>query len=287
MVSAQKTDPQAITTLSTLDYITRSHAATVTWQSGQETKFSIITASFNSGQIIHSCLRSVDQQTHHDVEHIVIDGSSADNTVARVRSFPRVSAVVSEPDEGLYDAMNKGIALATGEVVGILNSDDFYASDAVLAGVAKAFEDPLVDATIGDIAFVDSENLTRITRYYSARRWQPAHFRWGFMPPHPAFFVRRRFYEQLGTYRTDYRIAADYELLVRFLLKARLRFAYLGGPLVFMRSGGASNASVKSRILASREMLRACRENDVPTSHLMLSARYIWKVWEFIPSLRG
>jgi len=250
-------------------------------------KISIVTATLNSAKCIKDCLGSLARQTHPEVEHIVIDGGSSDNTAAIVRGFPRVSAVVSEPDEGLYDAMNKGIALATGEVVGILNSDDLYASDAVLAGVAKAFEDPLVDATIGDIAFVDSENLTRVTRYYSARRWQPTHFRWGFMPPHPAFFVRRRFYEQLGTYRTDYRIAADYELLVRFLLKARLRFAYLGGPLVLMRSGGASNANVTSRIRASREMLRACRENQVPTSHLMLSARYIWKVWEFMPSLRG
>lgn len=250
-------------------------------------KISIVTPCFNSESTIHDCLGSVSRQTHSDIEHIIIDGGSRDNTVRIAKDSPRVTRVVSEPDNGLYDAMNKGIQFASGEIVGILNSDDFYAHDRVLETVERVFQDDDVDATIADVAFVKLQDLQTTVRYCSAKRWNPSMFRLGIMPPHPGFFVRRRFYETLGLYRTDYRIAADFELLVRFFAGARLRYRYIPDALVFMRPGGASNASWKSRLVLNQEILRACRENGIRTNPWMLASRYIWKVWEFIPSLGG
>ena len=246
---------------------------------------SIITVCRNSRGVIGTCLESVAGQTHPAVEHIVVDGASTDGTQAVVERFPHVAKLVSEPDTGLYDAMNKGIAMATGEVVGILNSDDFYPNADVIAKVAKEFDSPAVDATIGDIAFVARNDLQRITRHCSAKGWNIEKFKGGVMPPHPAFFVRRRHYEQLGAYRTDYQISADFELLVRFLHNARLHYRYVPETLVLMRSGGASNASIGKRLLLNSETLRACRENGIDTNVLRLCLRYFSKIWEFAPSL--
>ena len=244
---------------------------------------SIITVCRNSEAVIRTCLESVASQTHPHVEHIVIDGASTDATCEVVRGFPHVARLVSEPDQGLYDAMNKGIRLATGDVVGILNSDDFYSRDTVLAEVAAAFTDPAVDATIGDVAFVRPDDLRRITRYCSTRGWQPTHFAWGIMPPHPAFFVRRRHYERLGTYRTDLSISADFDLLARFLHAESLKFEVVSGPIVFMRTGGTSNASLSRRWRLNLETARACRDNGIRTNALRLGLRYFWKLAEFLP----
>jgi glycosyltransferase involved in cell wall biosynthesis len=249
------------------------------------TAISIITVSRNSEHVIRTCLESVASQTYPHVEHIVIDGASTDCTCEVVRGFPHVARLVSEPDRGLYDAMNKGIAMATGEVIGILNSDDFYPNTGIVAKVAEEFADPAVDATIGDIQFVSRTDLRRITRYCSAKGWSVDKFKDGIMPPHPAFFVRRRHYERLGGYRTDYQISADFELLVRFLHNARLHYRYVPETVVFMRSGGASNASIGKRLLLNRETLRACRENGIDTNMLRLGMRYFSKIWEFAPSL--
>lgn len=247
------------------------------------TKVSIITVCRNSADVIRSCLDSVANQSHPSIEHIVIDGASTDDTCRIVRSFPHVATCISEPDKGLYDAMNKGVALTTGDVVGILNSDDFYPDANVIARVAEAFADSRVDATIGDVTFVSRNDLRRVVRRYSARGWHVGRFRDGFMPPHPAFFVRRRHYEQLGVYCTDYQISADFELLVRFLHGARLQYRYLPHSLVAMRSGGTSNATLRRRMTLNRETLRACRANGIPTSMARLSMRYFRKMWEFVP----
>src|SRR5690606_28802989 len=186
------------------------------------------------------------EQSHPDVEHIIIDGASRDGTLDIVKQYAPAQ-VVSAPDRGIYDAMNKGIALATGEVVGILNADDFYPHADVLKRVAEEFEKPNTEATLGDICFVDANNLQRKQRYYSASKWSPARFARGFMPPHPAFFTRRHNYERLGNYKLGYKIASDYELLVRFLAVHKLSYRYIPEALVYMRAGGVSNASVKSR----------------------------------------
>jgi len=244
---------------------------------------SIITVCRNSEQVIRTCLESVGFQTHPDVEHIVIDGASTDGTCQVVRDFPHVARLVSEADQGLYDAMNKGINLATGDVVGILNSDDFYPRESVLAEVAEAFANPGVDATIGDVAFVKSADLQRVTRYCSARNWNPSHFAWGMMPPHPAFFVRRSHYERLGGYRTDLSISADFDLLVRFLYTARLKFTTVSGPVVVMRAGGTSNASFRRRWQLNLETARACRDNGIQTNAVRMAFRYFWKLVEFFP----
>jgi len=248
-------------------------------------KISIVTVCRNSSSLISTCLESVAKQTHANVEHIVIDGGSTDGTQAVVSQFRHVKTLVSEPDRGLYDAMNKGIRLATGDVVGILNADDFYPSDSVLDTVSAAFDDDHIAATIGDVAFVSPGNLRRVTRYYSASGWTPALFAAGIMPPHPAFFVRREYYETLGLYRTDFQISSDFDLLIRFLHTARLPFCYIPAAMVHMRAGGTSNSSWSRRWLLQQETLRACLDNGIPTSHARLTLRYLRKMIEFLPVL--
>jgi glycosyltransferase involved in cell wall biosynthesis len=249
------------------------------------TAISIVTVCRNSAAVIATCLESVAGQTHREIEHIVVDGASSDDTLMVVDRFPHVTKRISEPDKGLYDAMNKGIAMATGDVVGILNSDDFYPRADVIEKVAAEFQRPNVDAVIGDVRFVSPNDLTRVTRHYSAKGWTVGRFRDGIMPPHPAFFVRRECYQRLGGYRTDYQISADFELLVRFLHGARLSYRYMPEVLVHMRSGGTSNSSLRRRVLLNRETLRACQENGIRTNALRLSLRYWRKIWEFLPSV--
>lgn len=220
-------------------------------------------------------------QSYQNIEHIIIDGKSSDNTLKIVQEFPHVSTVVSEKDKGIYDAMNKGIKAATGEIIGILNSDDFYSNDDILSTVAQSFNDN-VDATIGDIAFVNPDNLDKVVRYYSAKNWKPWKFKWGFMPPHPSFFVRKRFYDEFGNYKDDYKIASDYELLVRMLHKKRLRYKYIPKRIVTMRTGGVSNQNFNSRVVLNQEIVRACKENNISTNMFFLVLKYPIKIFEYL-----
>lgn len=246
-------------------------------------RISIITVCFNSALTISDTLRTVAEQSYPNVEHIIIDGASSDGTLDVVKRYPHPSCVLSEPDLGIYDAMNKGIAQCTGDIVGILNADDFYPHQGVLQRVAKEFEKPGIEATIGDICFVDPNNLHRKVRYYSARRWSPGRFARGFMPPHPAFFTWKRNYETLGYYKLGYKIASDYELLVRFLAVHKLSYGYIPEPLVHMRAGGVSNESLKSRYVLNREIVQACTENGIQTNLFLLSLKYFEKVFEYLP----
>jgi glycosyltransferase involved in cell wall biosynthesis len=246
-------------------------------------KISVITVCYNSAKTIRETLDSVSKQDYHGIEHIIVDGASKDDTLDIVNTFPHVATVISEPDKGIYDAMNKGIAAATGDIVGILNSDDFYPHAKVLSTVASAFEARDIAASIGDICFVAPNNLQRITRYYSAKKWHPGKFVRGFMPPHPSFFVYRRYFEELGVYKTDYKIAADYELLIRYLAIHKLPYHYIPEPIVYMRAGGVSNESLKSRYVLNQEIVRACRENGLQTNMLKLSLKYFQKVLEYLP----
>lgn len=247
-------------------------------------RISIITVCFNSQHTIADTLRTVAEQSHPHTEHIIIDGASTDGTLDVVKQYPHVARVVSAPDRGIYDAMNKGIALSTGAIVGILNADDFYPHAHVLKRVAAEFEDSTTEATLGDICFVNSNNLHSKVRYYSAQKWSPERFARGFMPPHPAFFTLKRNYEQLGGYKLGYKIASDYELLVRFLAVHRLKYRYIPEALVHMRQGGVSNESLKSRYILNQEIVRACAENGIRTSLLRLSFKYFEKVFEYLPS---
>jgi glycosyltransferase involved in cell wall biosynthesis len=263
-------------------------------------KISLITVCFNSAATIRTAMESVFAQRGVDVEYIVVDGGSTDGTVEIVEGFSHKESKgslefkwISEKDEGMYDAINKGIAMASGDVIGILNADDVLASDEVLAVVAGAFGDT-VDALYADIRFVRDERHGQTSlcelrdsptaRYYSARRWRPWMLQWGFMPPHPSFYARRELFGTLGGYKLGYLIAADYELLIRFLRKAGLRTRYLPECLVTMRLGGRSTRGWRSTLTLNCENVRANRENGYFCCLAMMLPKYLFKVWELRPA---
>ena len=244
-------------------------------------KVSLITGSFNSVSTISDTIESISSQDYLDIEYIIIDGNSKDGTVEVIKSHnQKITKWISEPDSGIYDAMNKGIAMATGEVIGILNSDDFYSNNQIISHVAKAFEDEKVDAVFGDLVFVDPLDLTKIVRKYSSKKWNPKKLAWGFMPAHPTFFVRRKYYESLGVFKTDYKISADYELLIRFLLVHKLNYRYLPLNMVIMRKGGVSSKGLMSNVILNREIVRGCRENGIYTNSFMVYSKYLTKLSE-------
>ena len=244
-------------------------------------KVTVITVTYNSGKTIEDTMKSVQAQTYPDIEHIIIDGASTDNTLEIVRKFPHVTKIVSEKDTGMFNAINKGIIHSTGSIVGILNSDDFFTDNTIVEKVAHAFT-PDLHALIGDIAFVQSPNLTRIVRYYSSKNWKPSWFRWGFMPPHPSFYLRRECFEVNGLYKEDYRISADYELMIRMLYNAKYKYKYLPLNMVTMRLGGMSTRNIKARYILNKEIIRACKENGIYTNMLMLSLKYFKKAFEYV-----
>lgn len=247
-------------------------------------RISVITATYNGGQTIGDTLESVLRQTYKDVELIVVDGASRDDTMEVVRRYePRFGGRMhwtSEPDRGIYDAMNKGIARATGDVIGILNSDDFYTSDTVLERVAEAMAGGDVDAVYGDIHYVRDGDLRRCVRYYSSRPFRRWMMRLGFMPAHPSFYCRREVYERCGTFDTTYRVAADFENLLRLIYVNRIKTRYLPVDFVTMRTGGASTSGLSSHRQIMRDHLRALRSNGVWSCTPLLGLRYIYKIWE-------
>lgn len=249
-------------------------------------KVSIVTATYNAADTLADTLESVLAQDYGDIEYIIVDGASADGTVAVINRYaPRFGTRlrwVSEPDRGIYDAMNKGIRMASGDVVGIINSDDFYNYPDVISRVAAAFADTTVQAVFGDVRFVRPDNLQRTIRYYSSCRFTPAKFRYGWMPAHPTFFTYRAYFHDFGYYRTDYRIAADYELLIRFLHTHRLSYRYLPFDFITMRTGGASTASWRSNWLLNREIVRACRDNGIYTNTALVMLKYFIKIFEYL-----
>lgn len=249
------------------------------------TKISIITATYNSAATIASTINSVLAQTYKDIEYIVVDGASKDNTVDIVRSyedrFQGKLKLVSEPDRGIYDAMNKGVRMATGDVVGILNSDDFYTSPTILEAVANNIDG--VDAVFGDIHFVADDDLNTCVRYYSSKIFRPWILRFGIMPAHPSFYCRREVYEQNGGYSLDYKIASDFDMMVRLFHKARISYRYLPLDFVTMRLGGISTTSTKNRLLITREDVKACRAYGLYTNLLLISVKYFKKITELRP----
>jgi glycosyltransferase involved in cell wall biosynthesis len=188
---------------------------------------------------------------------------------------------ISEPDEGMYDAINKGIRMATGDVVGILNADDFFEDEGVIATVADAFQSE-VDAVYADVRFIREEELGKTLRYYSSKLWKPWMLRWGFMPPHPSVYIRRKLFGRLGYYKTDYHIAADYELLIRYLWLAGLRAVYVPRCFVTMRTGGLSTKNWRSNLMLNREIVRGNRENGYLCCLLMMLPKYFFKIFEFV-----
>lgn len=245
-------------------------------------KISIITATYNSAATVRDTLEAVRQQDHPDVEHIIVDGQSSDNTLEIVSGFPHVSKVVSEKDKGIYDAMNKGIGLATGEVIGILNSDDIYTDAAVLSAIAAVFEDPSVKTCYADLQYVHPDNMNRAIRTWKSGPFKKKNFYNGWMPPHPTFFVRKEVYEQIGLFNLDLRSAADYEIMLRILLKHGLNSYYIPRILVKMRVGGMSNASFTNRLRANKEDRLAWKLNGLQPHFFTLYMKPIRKITQFI-----
>lgn len=249
-------------------------------------KISIITATFNSEATIRDTLESILKQSHTDFELIVKDGGSKDKTLAICEEYlPAFNGrlnIISCPDKGIYDAMNQGIKAATGDVVGILNSDDFYHRTDVLEKVNDAFKNTEIQAVYGDVRFVNNDNLEKTVRYYSSKMFSPKLFRFGFMPAHPTFFTYKRYFDEFGYYQTDYKIAADYELLIRFLYTHRLNAQYIPLDFLKMRMGGASTASWKSNIILNQEIVRGCKENGIWTCMPLLFLKYFVKVFELL-----
>ena len=247
-------------------------------------RVSIVTVCFNSAATIRDAIDSVLSQSHPDVEYIIIDGGSTDNTMQIVSEYEgRIATVVSEPDQGIYDAMNKGIRAATGDVMGILNSDDFFASSDVIADVVDVFRsDDDADIVFGDVVFVSAEDLTSVKRYYSSRHFKPWKLRFGYMPPHPATFVRRDLYTRYGEYNLEYRIASDYEMFVRWLIRNEVQYRRLDEVLVHMRLGGISTSGLRSSILLNREIVRACMDNGLYTNFLCMLPKIPFKLLELV-----
>lgn len=252
-------------------------------------KISIVTATFNSGATIADTLRSVLGQTYRDYELIVVDGLSHDNTMDIVRQmepqFEGRLRYISEPDHGLYDAMNKGIRMATGDVVGILNSDDFYSSNTVLATIAKTLEEHKeVEAVYGDVHYVSPDNLQKCVRYYSSRWFGRRWMRLGFMPAHPSFYCRKSVYQQYGGFDTSYKVAADFEHVLRTIYLNHIRTRYIHLDFVTMRTGGASNAGLKSHVNIMNDHLRALQTHGVWSCSPLLALRYVYKLGELAMS---
>lgn len=230
-------------------------------------KITVITVSYNSAATIADTVRSVASQSHPDVEHLVIDGRSTDDTVQVVEAHRHPNLVLSsEPDKGIYDAMNKGLSRATGEVIGFLNADDFYADANVLARVAKAFEDdPSVEACFGDLVYVSEDNR-KVVRYWKSRPYEKGSFARGWCPAHPTFYIRRSALERLGQFDLTYRLAADTEFMMRYLERGGVRCAYIPHVQVRMRVGGATNQSWRNIVRQNREILQAFKKNNIACS---------------------
>lgn len=246
-------------------------------------KVSLITVTYNSEKTISETIKSIQAQDYEKIEYIIVDGSSTDHTIQQIESFNHVvTKLISEPDHGIYDAMNKGISMSTGDIIGILNSDDVYANSSIISTIIKTFKSCKTDSVFGDLIFFKDNDFNKVTRYYSSAQFDPSLFAYGWMPAHPTFFVRRSIYEKFGTFQTDYKIAADYELLTRFLAKHKVSYTYIPQILVKMRTGGASTKSLMSNYILNKEIIRACRENDIQTNWFKVLSKYPTKIFQLI-----
>lgn len=246
-------------------------------------KVSVITVTYNSADTIEECIRSVALQTHPAIEHIIVDGLSTDGTLAKVENLRgSVSHLVSEPDQGIYDAMNKGLALASGDIICYLNSDDFYADKEVISNVVHLLEAHHVDSVYADIDYVDRKRPGHIIRKWRSGEYHRENFYNGWMPPHPAFFVKSGIYKKFGGYRVEQDIAADYELMLRFLFRHNVSCAYLPKVVVKMRTGGVSNGSFLSLVRQNIQNRRAWKINNLRPRWYTLILKPLSKIRQYI-----
>ena len=227
-------------------------------------KISIITSVYNNQETIAEAMASVLGQTYPAIEYIIVDGGSTDGTVDIIKAYQdRLGAFISEPDNGIYDGLNKGIKLATGDVIGFLHSDDLYQDNTVIEKVALAFKDNSIDSAYGDLTYVNKSDPSKVIRYWRSGEFTLKKLRRGWMPPHPTFFVKRSVYEQQGVFDTSFKIAADYDLMLRFLGKSGISTHYIPHVLIKMRVGGESNKSLKNVLRKSKEDLQAMKANNI------------------------
>ena len=245
-------------------------------------KISVLTVVFNRADTIAAAIQSVASQIYPNVEHVVIDGASSDGTLGVINAGQHQAMLVfSEPDNGIYDALNKAIARSSGDIIGLMHSDDFFAHDQVLTKIADAFTDPSVDAVYGDLDYISATDSSHILRHWKAGSFVPSKLNRGWMPPHPTLFVRRRVLEKFGGYDTSYRIAGDYDAILRWFSSPNFRAGYIPEVLVKMRVGGASNRSIGRIIQKSREDYRALHTNNIGGVGA-LAAKNLSKILQFI-----
>lgn len=245
-------------------------------------RVSVITATYNRASTIVRAISSVKKQTYPDVQAVVIDGASEDSTVSLLSNFLSSDDVLlSEPDNGIYDALNKGLGLASGEIIAFLHSDDQYFDDNVISTVMKYFEDDSVDVVYGNVCFFSGENVEKVIRTYQSDILSLKNLAWGKMPAHPAMFIRSRVYKKIGGFKTDYQIAADYEFLCRLVKLPGLKATYHPKTLIQMELGGVSTSGIKNTFILNKEVYRALRANGIYTNIFMLLSKYPSKIRQF------
>ena len=244
-------------------------------------KITIITVCYNSAKSIKQTILSLSGQTHKDLEYIIVDGDSKDDTLEIIIKHQNIiTRWISEPDHGLYDAMNKGIQMATGDLIGIINSDDTFNSNTVLAEIAAFHTANDIDASIGNILQHNDHGM--IIRSYTSKNWNPEKLAIGSMPPHPSIFFKRTLFEEFGSYLLDFKIAADYELIIRFFLKNKISWKYSGITTHKMLTGGVSSSGIYSYKLISKEIQKALEINDISFNSLKIKTRIVWKIIDLL-----
>lgn len=247
-------------------------------------KVSIITVTYNSAETLANTIESVYQQTYKDIEYWIIDGASNDSTVDIIRGnverFQGRLHYISEPDKGIFDAMNKGIQRCQGDIIGTLNADDYFTSDDIIEEIVKSFSKKDVDVVYGDIHFIHADKPGKVVRYYSSALFHPFWLRFGFMPAHPSLYVRREVYQEVGPYSLDFTIASDFDMMIRIFRLRKSRYAYLRKDFVTMRTGGISTRNLHNRLVITKEQTMACRKNGIYTNRLLISLKYFRKLLE-------
>lgn len=244
-------------------------------------RVSIITATYNSERTIKDTLASVKQQTYKNLEHIIVDGASKDKTINLLDLYGHRGPVLSEADNGIYDAMNKGVAMADGDIIGILNSDDFYSNSHVIQKVVSAFEDSDCDAVYGDLVYIDSKQTNKVVRKWVAGNYDKKHFYKGWMPPHPTVFIKKEVYEKYGLFNLKFKSSSDYELLLRLMVLKNIKVGYIPHVLVHMRIGGQSTKSLSNRLAAHKEDYMAWLSNGISPKWYTLAMKPLRKIKQF------
>jgi len=244
-------------------------------------KISVITVVHNNCRYIETCIQSVINQDYENIEYIIVDGGSTDGTVDVIKKYDeKIDLWISEPDGGIYDALNKGINMSRGDIIGFLHSDDLYIDCHVISNIVNEFIEHEVDSVYADLVYVERKNIRKVVRYYDSSAFQVSKFAYGWMPAHPTCFIKKEIYQKYGLFKTDFVIAADYELLTRFYGKHGVSHHYLPKVVIKMRSGGLSTRNFQSNIILNREIVRACRENGIKTNIFKVYSKYFKKIFQ-------